>query len=91
MSCARGSQIIICGCHAEGQTEIAGRIWKWTFHDYTGPTFYDARDKERKFPNERHIVWGEFNHWLWNHLKAKKDAQGILNMSQWYTPRETLP
>ena len=45
---------------------IAGKKWRWEFHNYLGPTFLKA-DWETPLvhqPNENHPVWDRFNEWL---------------------------
>ena len=51
---------------ATGSTVIAGKTWRWEFHDYLGPTFLKA-DWETPLvnqPSEKHPVWDRFDEWL---------------------------
>ena len=62
--------------HGEGEVVIAGKTWRWEFHDYLGPTFLKA-DWETPLvhqPNPKHPVWDRFGEWLVEY-KAEKAAR----------------
>jgi len=55
---------------AYGEAEVDGKIWKWEFHDYLGPTFLkkDGEPRECQFPKNKK-VWDAFEKWLKEYLK----------------------
>ena len=62
---ARGPGFIVDGPDAYGECTIAGKVWRWDFHWFCGPTFL-RKDGEplKNQPGERHPVWDKFAEWL---------------------------
>lgn len=62
----------------EGRAVVNGKEWRWDFHEYCGPTFYNKDGEPRKnFPSENHPVWKSFNKWLRKYEKEKDKKQKI--------------
>lgn len=60
-----GSPVFIDGPDAFGEATIKGRVWKWEFHKYLGPTFLRKDGEPRvQQPGPKHPVWNAFYRWL---------------------------
>ena len=58
---------------AEGEAVVNGKLWKWEFHHYLGPTFLNVRTgAPKKYPPENHPVWKAFEMWLKGYEAAQK-------------------
>lgn len=85
---ARVSAIIDSFCEAEGTAKVGGRIWRWEFHHFLGPTFVDKNGNSVRLPAENSPVWEAFNAWLWQHYTARNDRRALAAMGKWYRPKE---
>lgn len=57
----------------EGQAVVNGRVWRWEFHEYCGPTFLRADGEPRKCQCPTvEAVWRAFEKWHRAYEKAKK-------------------
>lgn len=63
---ARGKNFIVDSfVDGEGGAVVAGKLWKWEFHEYLGPTFLNVRTGQpKKYPPEKHPIWAAFDAWL---------------------------
>ena len=50
-----------------GEAIVNGRLWRWEFHNYLGPTFLKKNGEPRKcqYPKSKD-VWAAFSEWLNN-------------------------
>ena len=66
MGAVRAGNAIICTLiDAEGSATVRGKVWRWQFHHYLGPTFVRANGEPlSKQPGERHPVWEAFYDWM---------------------------
>jgi hypothetical protein len=66
------SSAIVTVADSYGECVIAGKTWRWEFHNYLGPTFL-RKDGEmlKNQPSERHPVWDKFNEWLTEYRKTR--------------------
>lgn len=61
---------------ATGEAVVNGRLWKWEFHEYLGPTFLKRDGEPRnKYPSERHPVWDAFQAWLGDYYEKKGNKE----------------
>lgn len=67
----------------EGSAVVNGREWRWTFHDYLGPTFLkkDGEMRQCQCPTNKK-VWAAFYVWLLEYYKEKKDEKGVENVER---------
>lgn len=72
----RAPGVIACGPDAYGECIIAGKVWRWDFHHYLGPTFLrkDGAPLTHQ-PGERHPVWDKFAEWLTDYNAKRATAQ----------------
>lgn len=65
-------KMIVCSLiDAEGSCKIAGKEWRWEFHEYLGPTFVTkAGEPLKNQPSEKHPVWDRFSEWLTEYRKT---------------------
>ena len=58
----------------DGEAVVNGRLWRWTFHDYLGPTFLRGNGEPRvcQCPTVK-AVWTAFEAWLESHNKRKSN------------------
>lgn len=60
----------------EGSAIVNGRLWRWEFHEYCGPTFLRKDGEARKhIPKENHPVWDAFEKWLKKYRPKRKKAK----------------
>lgn len=60
----------------EGSAVVAGRTYRWEYHEYCGPCFI-RRDGEPLVnqPGEHHPVWPAFYQWLDRYKAKRKHAK----------------
>ncbi len=49
---------------AYGQATVSGKLWRWEFHRYLGPTFLRKDGEPRANQNPPKAVWTAFERWL---------------------------
>lgn len=63
-------------CDGMGSAVVNGKLWRWEFHRYCGPTFLKKNGGPRRYiPNENHPVWEAFDKWLNIYLEKRKTAK----------------
>jgi hypothetical protein len=74
MACTRiAPNVIVCGPDGYGEATVNGRVWRWDFHNYLGPTFIKKDGSMLKNqPGENHPVWNAFADWLTKHDDARE-------------------
>ncbi len=64
---------IVTVADSYGECVIAGKVWRWDFHKYFGPTFLRKDGEPLKTqPDERHPVWDHFAEWLKKQPRNRK-------------------
>lgn len=66
-----GSPVFVDGPEAEGSARVNGRVWRWEFHRYLGPSFLRQDGELRKNQDPPRAVWRAFQRWLRRYLKRK--------------------
>ena len=56
----------------EGEAAVDGRIWRWDFHEWVGPTFLRTDGNPRANQNPSKKVWAAFTRWHKKYKRAKK-------------------
>jgi hypothetical protein len=52
-----------------------GKVWRFEWHHYLGPTFLRKDDEPlARYPSERNPMWQTFN--LWHNQGKRVDAEG---------------
>jgi hypothetical protein len=79
MACHRiAPNVIVCGPDGYGEATVNGRVYRWSFHEYLGPTFVNKDGSMSKTqPGENHPVWNAFGAWL-----RERDAQRAQSSSK---------
>ena len=74
-----GHKVFIDYPDAEGSAIVNGRVWRWEFHDYLGPTFLkkNGDPRECQCPIVK-AVWDAFDKWLKRYDRKKKMARSKL-------------
>ena len=62
-----GHMVSINGCRcfvdyadAVGQAKVRGKMWRWEYHRYLGPTFLRKDGEPRACQNPNKLVWAAF-------------------------------
>lgn len=64
-----GSVCFIDFADAEGSATVNGKVWRWEYHNFLGPTFVLANGEARKCQNPPKAVWAAFEKWEKNRNK----------------------
>ena len=70
-----GSRVFIDYADAEGSAVVNGRVWRWEFHEWCGPSFLrkDGEPRKCQCPTVK-AVWDAFEKWHRKYQLAKKTA-----------------
>jgi hypothetical protein len=74
MACTRiAPNVIVCGPDGEGSATVNGKMWRWDFHNYLGPTFLKKNgDPLARQPGARNPVWEAFGEWVKQYDERRK-------------------
>ena len=83
-----GQKVFIDYPDAEGSAIVNGRVWRWEWHDYLGPTFLkkDGNPRKCQCPTVK-AVWDAFEKWLKRYVRKK----GIALVTQKYANPPLTP
>lgn len=72
MTLVGGSPCFIDYADAYGEAVVNGRVWRWEYHNYLGPTFLRKDGEPRKCQCPTiDAVWDAFQVWLKKYEKAR--------------------
>jgi hypothetical protein len=72
---ADGRRCFIDYADAEGGAVVNGRVWRWEFHEYLGPTFLKKNGEPRKCQNPQKAVWNAFGKWFREYKKQEYERR----------------
>lgn len=67
-----GTPCFVDYADAEGQARVGGRLWRWEFHRYLGPTFLRKDGEARVNQDPPKAVWRAFERWHQRFLEGKR-------------------